>query len=74
MRVINPTDSIIEVTISGKRYVLPANGEISGVRVEHALYWKSRLHNFIIVQEEKEEEKDATDESEVKEHVSKKKK
>jgi hypothetical protein len=70
MRVINPTDSIIEVSINGNPYVLPANGEISGVPVEHALYWKSRLHGFIVIREEEE----VVEKAEVKEPVSKKKK
>lgn len=52
MRIINPTDSAIEVSIEGTKYVLPAEGELSGVRIEHALYWKSKLHSFLIIKED----------------------
>lgn len=47
MIVINPTKSDIKVQIEGVEYFLPAEGSITGVREEHALYWKQKLHSFV---------------------------
>ena len=52
MVITNPTSIEIKVQIEGVNYVLPANGELIGVKEEHALYWKEKLHNFIAIKVE----------------------
>jgi len=52
MIVINPLDEEITVTLSGNVYTVPAKGQVKGVPVRDALYWKDSLHNFLTLQEE----------------------
>lgn len=52
MKIKNPTKSTIEVQIGGRQFVLPAEGELTGVSPEVALYWKEKLHAFIQVSED----------------------
>ena len=54
MIIKNPTNSELHVQIKGVRYVCPANGEVSGIPMEHARYWKTMLHAFIVVEPEGE--------------------
>lgn len=50
MKVINPTDSKIEIQFRGVGYSIEANGEAE-ILDAAALYWKSMIHNFIILEE-----------------------
>jgi hypothetical protein len=58
MIIKNPTTNEIRVQILGTKYVLPASGEIKYVPEEHALYWKDKIHNFLILSEDKAEVKE----------------
>ena len=52
MRVINTTKEAINVRIKGVEYKLPAEGELPDVPAEHAEYWKTMLHNFLILDDD----------------------
>lgn len=52
MKIVNPTDSRIAVTIEGDDYVLEAKGGLTGIPEPHAKYWKERLHSFLVIMEE----------------------
>ena len=57
MVIVNPTTSDITVQIAGIRYTVEAGKELRGIPAEHALYWKQKLHPFIVVKEESKEVK-----------------
>lgn len=52
MIILNPTDKEISVSIEGITYTVAPLGEISSVPVEHAMYWQTKLHNFIKIKDE----------------------
>ncbi len=52
MKIFNPTKNDITVQIMGHVYTVKAEDCLSGVKYEHAKYWKEKLHNFILVDEE----------------------
>ena len=52
MIVKNNTDKKISVKIKGNLYEVEANDSISGVPSEHAEYWKTMLHNFLVLEQE----------------------
>ena len=56
MKVINPTENEITVRICGVDYTLPAKGELTGVPSEHAVHWRNRLHEFIKIEPEGNDE------------------
>jgi hypothetical protein len=74
MKIVNPTDSDVYVVIEGTEYSIPARGEITGVKEEHAFHWKKRVHGFLQVQPEPKAEKPKVEEAveEVAEEVTKK--
>lgn len=49
MTVKNPTNNDITVQIMGVKYTVPANGEVKYVPEEHALYWRDKLHQFLVL-------------------------
>lgn len=53
MIVTNPTAVAIEMTLKGNVYRIPANGSINNVPADVADDWKTRTHEFIIVEDEK---------------------
>lgn len=57
MQVYNPTDTPITVSIQGNEYSVGAGATITGVKENHADYWKNMLHNFIEVSPEVVKEK-----------------
>lgn len=67
MKIYNPTDKSITVTIGGDEYTVEADSTLSNVPQKAAEYWVSALHNFLVVSEdvavpvkkEKVEEKEA---------------
>lgn len=52
MKVINTTDSDIEVKVKGTVYSVDANDSIGGVPEDHARYWKENLHGFLKIEKE----------------------
>lgn len=52
MKVINPINKEIKVKLFGTDYTIKAEGELTGVPIEHARYWQGRLHHFLVVEEE----------------------
>lgn len=52
MKITNPTNSKISITYRGTNYEIEAGNEIRDIPKEVANYWKSRIHNFIIVSED----------------------
>ena len=50
VNVINPIDKAITVSIEGKTYSVEAKGTIE-VEEGHAEYWKTKLHNFLFIEE-----------------------
>lgn len=74
MIIKNPTNARLEVQIFGEPYVVEAESSVSGISPAVADYWKKRLHDFLIVEEEdndkdilKEREKELAKEIEEKE-------
>lgn len=55
MKIKNPTDSDIEIQFKGIKYSVPANGELNSVPEEVAKFWKTSIHEFIVIS------KDSTD-------------
>jgi len=51
-KVINPTDSAIEIQFRGVQYRVEANGALENVPAPAAEYWKSMIHNFIQIVDE----------------------
>lgn len=49
MIVQNPTDLDIKVSIDGVEYFVGPQDEISNVPEQAANYWKTKLHEFLIV-------------------------
>ena len=52
MKIINPTESKLEVIIRGTNYSIEPNGTLNNISAEDALYWKSKLHEFLIVSQD----------------------
>ena len=52
MKIINPTGSDISVVVGGLPYTVKKGSYITGVKREHAIYWQTKLHGFLIVKEE----------------------
>lgn len=52
MVVKNPTNNDITVQISGVKYTVPANGQIKFVPEAAALYWRDKLHGFLILEDD----------------------
>lgn len=52
MIVKNPVDSEISIQYKGTVYTVPANGEKSGIPAEVAIFWQSKIHNFITIADE----------------------
>ena len=50
MKVINPTDSAIEIQYKGVIYSVEGNDSVE-VPEEAAVHWKTNLHNFLILEE-----------------------
>ena len=67
MKIINPTDNEISIQFKGIVYTIPARGSISQVKEEVATYWKTMIHEFILVSEDDIIEKEPI--CEVKEEV-----
>ena len=52
MKIVNPTDKEITIQVKGGvKYTVVANGELLGVPMEHAVFWKG-LHSFLQLTEE----------------------
>lgn len=79
MKVLNPTEAEITVQIQGIQYTVPAakegkEGVLPNVPEKHAEYWKFKLHEFLILEEDKVVEKaDVKKEAEPKEAKASKK-
>lgn len=73
VNVINPTETDIKVSIEGREYFVEAKGTVQ-VPEADAAHWKTRLHNFLILEEIKEEKKEEVkvEEKEVVEKIVKK--
>lgn len=52
MKITNPTSNDITIQYKGVSYTAPANGSVYGVSTQAAEYWKTMLHQFIIVEDE----------------------
>ena len=50
MKITNPTNSEISIQFKGVVYTIPARGSISQVSDDVATYWKTMIHEFIIVE------------------------
>lgn len=71
--IINTTDKDISVTIFGKDYMLPANGEVE-LLPEAAEYW-IKLHEFLKIKATKAKEEEAptiVEDVKIKKSVTKK--
>ena len=64
MKVINPTQENIKVQIEGNVYQIEAGGFIENVPAAHAESWRSRTHNFIILEADNAVAEEVTKESE----------
>lgn len=53
-KVINPTDSAIEIQYRGVKYAVDAGSSTDNVPAEAAEYWKTSIHNFIVVVDDEE--------------------
>jgi len=51
MIIKNPTDKDVAIVIEGHDYVVSANGELAGLREEHAFIWK-KVHGFLQIKKE----------------------
>lgn len=71
VNVINPTDSDITVTIEGHTYTVEAKGTVEAEE-GHANYWKSKLHNFLLIEEIKEAKKEEKGQTEAEAKAAKK--
>lgn len=52
MKVINPTDKQLTVTIAGTEYTVEPKDVLKNVPEEAAVYWKDKLHNFLLLEED----------------------
>ncbi len=55
MILFNPTENHIKVQIFGVEYEIEPKGKSRDIPEEVAIYWRTKLHNFLIVGESKEE-------------------
>lgn len=57
VKVINPTENDISVSINGHEYFVEGKGFVEAEE-EDAVYWKSKLHQFLVIEkaESKKEE------------------
>jgi len=51
MKIYNPTNNKIEVTIFGRQYAIEAEGTLTGIPSEVATYWGG-LHEFLKISED----------------------
>ncbi len=51
-KVINPSDSAIEIQYRGVFYRVDAGGSLDRVPDEAAQYWKTMIHNFVALDED----------------------
>ena len=52
MKITNPIDKKIEVVIKGSKYSIEANGSID-LPKEIAIFWKDKIHQFLLLSESK---------------------
>ena len=51
-KVINPSDSALEIVYRGVTYIVQAGSSVANVPEEAAHYWKTMIHNFIVIAED----------------------
>lgn len=69
MKITNPLDKDISVSYRGVDYTVDANSSINNVPDKAAIYWKSMIHNFIIISSDSEPVKEVEVKKEVIEEI-----